>query len=108
MGFSWVALLGFIRISTNPRVMTVPLHVTKATSHVRTWIAQPYVRIIEPTPRHAEVLFGLLEAVGTAANLTTDAHLASLAIEHQAEVHSTDADFARFPGLKWSNPIARR
>ena len=62
--------------------------------------------LIHPGDRHADILFGLLEAAGTAGNLTTDAHLAALAIEHQAELHSTDADMARFPGLRWVNPRA--
>ena len=73
--------------------------------HARRWLAQPYVSTIEPGPSHAEIVFGLLEALGTGGNLTTDAHLAALAIEHQAELHSTDADFRRFPGLRWSNPL---
>jgi len=55
--------------------------------------------------RHAEVLFGLLESLGTGGNLTTDAPLAALAIEHQCQLHSTDTDFARFPGLRWQNPL---
>ena len=51
-------------------------------------------------------LFHLLRGLGTAGNLTTDAHLAALAMEYQATLHTTDADFARFPGLKWENPLA--
>jgi uncharacterized protein len=62
--------------------------------------------LIHPGERHATVLFDLLRRLGTAGNLTTDAHLASLAIEHQAEIHSTDSDVARFSGLKWRNPLA--
>ncbi len=50
----------------------------------------------------------LLKKVGDGANLTTDAHLAALAIEHQAEICSTDSDFARFPGLLWKNPLLKR
>src|SRR5690606_12340567 len=107
VGFAWVALLGFIRITTNSRVMDRLLHVAQATAHVRSWIAQPYTRLVEPSSHHAEVLFGLLERIGSADHLTTDAHLASLAIAHEAEIHSTDADFARFPGLKWVNLISR-
>ena len=80
---------------------------------MRTWLAQPYVTVIDPGPRHSGILCGLLESLGTAGNLTTDAHLAALAIEHlaalaiehQAELHSTDADFIRFPGLRWRNPL---
>jgi hypothetical protein len=63
------------------------------------------VAFVHPGHRHAAIFFHLLRQLGTAGNLTTDAHLAAIAIEHQAEIHSTDADFARFPGLKWRNPL---
>jgi toxin-antitoxin system PIN domain toxin len=106
VGLSWAGMLGFIRISTHRQILANPLPVASACSHVRAWLAQPYVAILDPGARHAEILFGLLEALGTAGNLTTDAHLAALAIEHQAELHSTDADFSRFPGLRWTNPLA--
>jgi uncharacterized protein len=105
VGIAWVAALGFIRITTHRQVVTNPLPVRTACNHVRSWLACPYVSILHPGDRHAEILFGLLESLGTAANLTTDAHLAALCIEHQAELHSTDADFARFPGLRWTNPL---
>lgn len=105
VGLSWVAVLGFIRISTHPRLFDNPLDVVSACSHVRAWLAMPRVALIHPGDRHADILFSLLEAVGSAGNLTTDAHLAALAIEHQAELHSTDADMARFPGLKYVNPL---
>lgn len=106
VGLAWVTMLGFIRIATHPRVMANPLPVTAACAQARAWLAQPYVSIVDPSARHAEILFGLLGTLGTAGNLTTDAHLAALAIDHQAELQSTDADFARFPGLRWSNPLA--
>jgi hypothetical protein len=78
-----------------------------ACARAEAWLAQPQVLLIHPGERHAGILFGLLRGLGTAGNLTTDAHLAALAIEHQAELRSTDADFARFPGLRWSNPLAK-
>lgn len=106
VALSWTTMLGFLRISTHRHVLANPLPVATACGHVRAWLAQPYAMILEPSPKHAEILFGLLEGLGTAGNLTTDAHLAALAIDHQAELHSTDADFARFPGLKWRNPLA--
>jgi uncharacterized protein len=106
VGLAWVAVLGFIRISTHRQILDNPMPVATACAHVRAWIGQPYVSVIDPSDRHAEVLFGLLESLGTAGNLTTDAHLAALAIEHQAELHTTDADFRRFPGLRWINPLA--
>jgi toxin-antitoxin system PIN domain toxin len=106
VGLPWVSMLGFIRVSTHRQIFANPLPVATACAHVRAWLAQPAVTVLDPGPRHAEILFRLLESLGTAGNLTTDAHLAALAIEHQAELHSTDADFARFPGLRWSNPLA--
>jgi toxin-antitoxin system PIN domain toxin len=72
---------------------------------VRAWLDVPRVQIVSPGEHHAEILFGLLDRLGTAGSLTTDAHLAALAIEYQAELVSADADFARFPGLRWFNPL---
>jgi toxin-antitoxin system PIN domain toxin len=106
VGLAWVAILGFVRIATHRHVLTRPMPVRAATDRARTWLARPQVAVLHPGARHAEVLFGLLDALGTAGNLTTDAHLAALAIEHQAELHSTDADFERFAGLRWRNPLA--
>jgi len=106
VGLAWVGLLGFIRITTHRQILENPLPVSTACAHARTWLAQPYVSILHPGDRHAEILFGLLESLGSAGNLTTDGHLAALAIEHQAELHSTDADFRRFGGVRWVNPLA--
>lgn len=61
--------------------------------------------MVHPTDRHAVILRTLLEPLGTAGNLTTDAHLAALSIEHGAELCSTDADFSRFPGVRWRDPL---
>jgi predicted nucleic acid-binding protein len=63
------------------------------------------VLMLDPGPRHLQTIEGLFEATGVAANLTTDTHLAALAIEHQCELHSNDTDFARFPGLRWRDPL---
>ncbi len=106
VGLPWVAILGFIRISTNSKILENPLDVGSACARVRTWLVRPQTVVIHPGDRHADILFALLEAAGAAGNLTTDAHLAALAIQHQAELHSTDADMARFPGLRWKNPLA--
>jgi hypothetical protein len=106
VGLAWVVALGFVRIVTHPRILANPLPAGTACAHVESWLAQPQVSLLHPGERHAGLLFDLLRRLGTAGNLTTDAHLAALAIEHQAELCSTDADFARFPGLKWRNPLA--
>ena len=107
VGRPWAVLLGFVRLATHPAVFTSPLPVEEACGLVRSWLDRPQVGILHPGERHATIVFGLLETLGTAGNLTTDAHLAAIAIEHQAELHSTDADFARFAGLRWRNPVAK-
>lgn len=105
VGLAWVAILGFIRISTHRSILENPLPVETASDHARAWLAQPQVTVLHPGNRHAEVLFHLFEQAGTAGNLTTDAHLAALAIEYQAVLHTTDADFSRFSGLRRKNPL---
>lgn len=105
VGLAWAAVLGFIRIATNRAIVANPLPARDAVAVVRTWLGQPSVRLLVPGESHAQILFRLLEEIGVAGNLTTDAHLAALAIEYRAEVASTDSDFARFPGLRWFNPL---
>jgi toxin-antitoxin system PIN domain toxin len=102
----WAVVLGFVRLVTHPRVLEEPLGPDAALAHVESWLEQPEVRVIDPGSRHLAVLRSLFEATGVAAGLTTDTHLAALAIEHQCELHSNDLDFARFPGLRWHNPLA--
>lgn len=80
--------------------------ITIAVAHVRNWLKQPSVTIVHPSDMHAEILFSLIEEVGVAGNLTSDAHLAALAMEHRAVLASTDNDFARFKGLRWINPAS--
>jgi uncharacterized protein len=99
-------MLGFVRLSTKRKVFQEPLSVSAACSEVRAWLAQPQVIILEPGRRHASIVLDFLERLGTAGNLTTDAHLAALAVEHQCELCTTDADFKEFPGLHWTNPLA--
>lgn len=106
VAFSWTVLLGFLRLTTNPSVVVKPLTAGEALDHVERWLAQPNSTIIDPTPRHTAVLRDLLSGSGTAGNLVSDAHLAALAIEHGAELCSADRDFGRFPGLRWTNPLA--
>ena len=106
VALSWSVLLAFVRLTTNPRVFEEPLDVEEATEVVDGWLAQPPTIIVSPTDRHLLVLRDLITPVGAAGNLVADAHLAALAIEHGAELHSADTDFARFPGLRWINPLA--
>jgi hypothetical protein len=106
IAFAWAVLLAFIRLSTNPRVFTSPLAPNEVFAVIDGWLGQPSATVVHPTERHAAILRELLEPLGTAGNLTSDAHLAALAIEHGAELCSSDRDFARFPGLRWLDPLA--
>ena len=106
VGVAAPAIFGFVRLASNPRVLDPPLPVEEALARVEDWMTRPHVHFLQPGPRHLEIAFGLLRHVGAGANLTTDAQLAALAIEHQGEVHSNDGDFGRFPRLRWVNPIA--
>ena len=105
VGLAWVVVLGFVRLMSNRRVLARPLRAPEAAQRCRSWLLQPNVRIVLPGPTHMDILTGLLD-VPMGPNLVTDAHLAALAIEHQAELHSNDSDFARFSGLTWRNPVA--
>lgn len=100
VGLPWTALLGFLRISTNARLYDQPLSVTDALDQLDEWIDLPSTTVVNPTSRHPTILRGLVETAGTAANLTTDAHLAALAIEHRATLATFDGDFLRFDRLK--------
>lgn len=104
VGFGWVALLAFLRLSTHPSIFARPLDATDATGVVRAWLAQPPAVVVAPGPRHAEVLGDLLAEAGTAGNLVNDAHLAALAIEHGAAIATFDADFGRFRGVRSVRP----
>jgi uncharacterized protein len=84
--------------------MEKPLPVDRIIAIVRNWIAAPSAELIWPGSNHAGILFDLLLAAGTAGNLTTDAHIAALAIEYEAEVATTDLDVGRFAGLRWFIP----
>lgn len=101
----WTVLCAFVRIGTNPRVFERPLTLKQAISRVQSWLDQPCTRLIYPTERHWAVLQSLLTEGQALGNLVSDAHLAALAMQHGCELMSTDGDFARFPKLKWKNPL---
>jgi toxin-antitoxin system PIN domain toxin len=107
VGLAWAAVLGFVRITTNRRIVARPLTVDEVMARVATWLELPHVHIAQPSDAHFARLRAVLERVGVAGNLTTDAHLAVLAMERGYVLYSTDADFARFSGLRWINPLAR-
>ena len=104
IGFAWTVILAFLRICTRATIFPQPLSAAQAVATMETWLAQPPAIIVEPSTRHLALLAGLLDTSGTAGNLVSDAHLATLALEHDAEVVSYDTDFTRFDGLRCSAP----
>jgi hypothetical protein len=106
VGLPWPSLLGFLRVVTNPRVFANPPSTQEAWARVTAWLGCETVWIPQPMNRHPDLFDRLLSLPGVRANLVHDAHLAAMAIEHGLILCSTDGDFARFPGLRWQNPLA--
>lgn len=105
VGLPWVVVLSFLRITTRPGVLRRQLSAEQAVAFVDEWASQPYVELVSPGPEHWPLLKTLLGEVGAAGNLTTDAHLAALAIERGYELASTDHDFRRFTGVRFRDPL---
>jgi toxin-antitoxin system PIN domain toxin len=105
VGLLPVVVFGFIRIGTNIRVFQNPMTPNEAAGHVRSWLEQPSVELLEPGPSHVQRVLTLLEKIGTAGNLVSDAQIAAATLDHDAVLHTTDTDFARFDSLRWFNPL---
>ena len=105
VGIPWVVTTGFIRLMTSSKVLDRPATPAQAIDFVTEWFQFPHVTPINPGADHLTRVRRILVATGVGGNLTTDAHIAALAMEYQAEVHSNDRDFGRFPGLRWHDPL---
>ena len=105
VGVPWIVLAGFVRLMTHRRMLANPVTTTEAVNYIREWFRFPHVMPINPGVGHLDHFQRNLKAAGVGGNLVTDAHIAALAMEYQAEVHSNDTDFSRFPGLRWRNPL---
>lgn len=105
VGLAQVVIFGFLRIATHVCVYHTLLTPTEAAEHIRSWLAQPFVELLQCSDLHVGAVLEALESIGTAGNLVTDAQIAALAIAHNAVVHTADSDFLRFAGLRWYNPI---
>ena len=103
----WVSVLGFLRLVNNRRVFERPASIEDAWRQVMEWLDCDGAWIPEPGERHSAILGRLLERANVSGNLVPDAHLAAPAIEHGLMLCSTDGDFARFPDLRWENPLRR-
>ena len=104
VGFAWIALLAFMRLSTKVGLFPAPLSIEGALDRVDDWTAQPAALLLEPTAQHLQLVRGLLAPVGVGGNLVNDAHLAAIAIGHRGEIVSYDNDFDRFEGVRRERP----
>jgi uncharacterized protein len=107
VGLPWLSILAFLRISTNPRAFPNPASIAEAWRQVAEWLARESVWMPQPTERHPGILGDLLTQGRVQGNSVMDTHLAALAIEHGLTLCSADSDFAKFRGLRWSNPLAQ-
>lgn len=105
VGLLHVVVFGFVRLATHARVFQNPMTAAEAAGHVRSWLEQPPVQVLDPGPDHLRHTLELLETLGTAGSLVSDAQMAALAMGYEAVLHTADADSVRFQGLRWFNPI---
>jgi toxin-antitoxin system PIN domain toxin len=103
----WPVVNAFVRIGTNARLHQRPLTLREASERVQSWLDQPCVQVLQPGDQHWVIFQQMLRSGNAVGNLVSDAHLAALAVEHNCVLQSTDADFSRFRGLKWRNPLRR-
>ena len=105
VGIPWAVAMGFVRIMTRPSLLARPVTTGDAMGYVREWLNHSHVSVLNPGPMHLDHVERNLAAAGMGGNLVPDSHIAAIAMENEAEVHSNDGDFARFPGLLWRNPL---
>lgn len=106
VGVPWVVSTAFVRLMAHSSVLATPMSPSAALVCVKSWFQFTHIQPINPGADHLIHFQRNLDAVGGGANLVPDAHIAALAMEHQAEVHSNDSDFSRFQGLRWRNPLS--
>ena len=104
VGFAWLVLIAFVRVATHTTIFERPLTVSEAMNAVDAWLEPAPAMILHPGASHATTLRARLKDAGSAGNLSNDAHLAALAIEHKATIVTFDSDFGKFPGVRWERP----
>ena len=104
VGFTWVAMLAFVRLVTRPDLFERPLSPAEALDRVDHWLGSRSAVVLDPTAAHLSIVRRLLDSAGRGGNVVNDAHLAALAIEHRGVVVTFDRDFGRFDGLAWQLP----
>lgn len=105
VGLAWIVILAFLRITTRPGILAKPLSAESATDYIDEWMKRPMVELVVPGDAHWSILRNLVLSSGTLGNLTSDAHLAAMALENGADIYSADYDFQRFQGVRHCNPL---
>jgi toxin-antitoxin system PIN domain toxin len=105
LGLCDIVLSGFVRVVTHPRVFVEPDTIADALTFARTLRSLPQAVIVAPGPRHWAIFEDLCVRTGAVGNAVPDAFLAALSIESGSEWISGDRGFARYPGLRWRDPI---
>ena len=105
VGIPWAVATGFVRVISIPGVMSSSVSPASAADSVADWFGHNHITPINPGDGHMRLFQENLTVAGSGTKLVTDAHIAALAMEHDAELHTNDSDFARFPGLRWQNPL---
>jgi uncharacterized protein len=105
VGIPWIVVLAFVRLTTHPTLNANPMTPSQSEKSVRTWLSIQQVRLLHTTYRTIDLFFNLIQQVKIGGNLTTDAIIAALSLEHGGTIYSSDLDFNRFPGVTWVNPI---
>jgi toxin-antitoxin system PIN domain toxin len=106
IGVPWQTVGAFLRVTTNPKLRGDRFTIEEAAAIVDLWLAQPNVRLLGPGERHWSILKPAMVDGQVRGPMITDAQLAAVTVEFGGVLHTTDRDFARFPGLRWVNPIA--
>ena len=105
VGLCAVVIFAFVRIATNRRAYEKPFSIGEASTHVRSWLDRSITDVLVMREFDVVRAMALLQDAGAGGNLTTDAQIAAIAERARATVHTADTDFARFPGIRWHNPI---
>jgi toxin-antitoxin system PIN domain toxin len=107
IGIPLQSISAFLRISTQKGVLLHPFPMQDAIGIVEEWLALSHVKLLLPGDRFWPIFKTLIAEGGITGRSVTDTEIAALAIEYGCELHTYDRGFARFPGLRWRNPLAK-
>lgn len=105
VGLPWQTVSAFLRVTTNRRLPGPRLTVEQAVQIAEEWLAQPNVRMIVAGDEHWSLLKRMMVEGQASGPLVSDAELVALTVEYGGVLYTADRDFARFPGLRWKNPL---